>query len=133
MLPVFVFEGGCSSLEVSYVYEAKPVLMNKFRTLHWRVWGPLNKEWREAFYWLGKENYVCFDVPVDIVVKHEIVKGIVPDTASSLPCFKASLDGLVDSGVIEDDSPRYVRNVTFLAPEKTGRDALTIVLTSVDL
>ena len=91
----------------------------------------IRKEWREAFTWLYRSNPKEFrGERVEIVVHHE-VKGRWQDPVSCAECFKAALDGLVDGGLIEDDSPQYVRSVTFMQPIKTGRDALTLTVRSV--
>lgn len=116
---------------VTYTYEAKPITLNKYRTLHHRVWGPINKEWRTAFFYLAKRNLVQFTGLVDVVVRHEVKKGVLADTSAIVACYKAGQDGCKDAGVIVDDSPKYVRNVTFLRPEKSDKDALSITFVEV--
>lgn len=116
---------------VTYTYEAKPITLNKYRTLHYRVWGQINKQWRTAFFYLAKQNLVQFTGLVDVIVKHEVKKGVLADTSAIVASYKAGQDGCKDAGVIVDDSPKYVRNVTFLTPEKTGRNALSITFIEV--
>jgi hypothetical protein len=113
-------------VEVAYTYEAKPVTLNKWRTLHYMQCSKIRREWREAFHYLYLANPQAFrGEQVEIIVEHE-VKGRWQDPVSCAECFKAALDGLVDGGMIVDDSPEYVRSVTFMMPVKTGRDALTL-------
>lgn len=113
-------------MEVAYTYEAKPVTLNKWRTLHYMQCSKIRKEWREAFHYLYLANPQVFrGEQVDIIVEHE-VKGRWQDPVSCAECYKAALDGLVDGKMIVDDSPEYVRSVTFMMPVKTGRDALTL-------
>jgi hypothetical protein len=50
---------------------------------------------------------------------------VLQDVAACNPAVKAAIDGLVDAGIVPDDSPAYLRSVEFLAPMK-GRDALTL-------
>ena len=55
--------------------------------------------------------------------------GTVADTANHLPPCKAVLDGLVDIGLIADDSPRFVVSQTFYPPEKRpGIEGVSILL-----
>lgn len=55
--------------------------------------------------------------------------GRVADTANHLPPCKAVLDGLVDIGLIPDDSPQYVVSQTFYPPEKrAGLEGISILI-----
>lgn len=38
------------------------------------------------------------------------------DVAACLPSVKAAIDGLVDAGVLTDDTPAYVLSLSFLPP-----------------
>jgi hypothetical protein len=49
------------------------------------------------------------------------------DTAACFPAAKAAIDGLVDSGLITDDTPDIVKTITFHAP-RTGRDGLVLII-----
>jgi len=40
----------------------------------------------------------------------------IPDAGNALPALKAGVDGLVDAGVILDDTPEYVKKISFHAP-----------------
>ncbi len=42
------------------------------------------------------------------------------DTGGHFPVAKACIDGLVDAGVIPDDGPEYVTQLTFKAPQIDG-------------
>ena len=53
-------------------------------------------------------------------------------TCAVVAAYKAGLDGLVDAGVLPDDGPEHVTAVTFVPPERTGQDGLTITLTEVE-
>jgi hypothetical protein len=43
---------------------------------------------------------------------------------------KAAIDGLVDAGVIQDDTPEFLPKILFCAPEK-GREALRLVIIEI--
>lgn len=42
------------------------------------------------------------------------------------------MDGLVDAGVLTDDSPKYVSGVNMLAPERGDREGVVLTLTEVE-
>lgn len=115
---------------MSFTVEMPVVLENKYARLHHMKAHQVRSEWREAFFWVAKTKRLNqLDYLVDIIVRHEYKKGTRPDTVSCLPCYKAGQDGLIDAGILKDDTPQYVNNVTFLPPEKSDRDALTLYLT----
>jgi len=51
--------------------------------------------------------------------------GRLQDTGACHPAVKAAIDGIVDAGVLVDDSPEYVKSIRFLATER-GKDGLTL-------
>lgn len=48
------------------------------------------------------------------------------DVGNVLPSVKAAVDGLVDSGLIPDDTDRHLVRLTFTPTQVTGRDALVL-------
>lgn len=49
-----------------------------------------------------------------------------PDAdAISITC-KHVIDGIVDAGALPDDSPQYVRSVTYMHPLKTGQRSIRV-------
>jgi hypothetical protein len=52
------------------------------------------------------------------------------DTAACFPAAKAAIDGLVDAGIIEDDTPDILTRIDFHAPLVDGVDGLRIVVWS---
>lgn len=55
------------------------------------------------------------------------------DVAACAPAAKALLDGLVDAGVLDDDSPRFVPQITFHAPRKGPHGLFVLVVDLSDL
>lgn len=51
--------------------------------------------------------------------------GRLQDTGACHPAVKAAIDGIVDAGVLLDDSPQYVKSIRFL-PTERGKDGLTL-------
>lgn len=88
----------------------------------------MTAEWRQAFYWLAKEAKVPHLECATFEVRPLQAKGILADPVTGcLPAFKAAVDGIIDCGVLTDDSSKYIRSVLFMATEK-GPDSLTIVI-----
>ena len=54
-----------------------------------------------------------------------------PDTGACFPAVKAAVDGLVDAGVLVDDTPDRVLELRFTAPAIGKADALVIVVQEV--
>ena len=91
--------------------------VNKERTMHWTARSASVKSWREAFGWLARSadgppcDRSIGPCHIDVVpVRHD---RRAQDVAACLPSAKAAIDGLVDAGVWEDDSPEHVLSVTF--------------------
>lgn len=49
-----------------------------------------------------------------------------------MPAAKAAIDGIVDAGVLPDDTPAHVLSLTFRPPVYGHPDALAVVLLEVD-
>ena len=110
-------------------WEDQVPLVNAERSAHWSKRAKLTSSWRQAFWGLAREQRIQKLPAVRLTVRHEVKrKGRVPDPVACLPAYKAAVDGLVDAKVIPDDDSRYVRSVTFEAPEVTGVDALELVV-----
>lgn len=117
-------------MKVTYSLDEQVVTLNKWRTLHYYKVAKIRKEWRESFFWLYKKNPVKFE-QCKITVMHES-KRKASDPVACAECYKSALDGLVDGGMLEDDDPTHVTSVTFLAPKKTGRDRLSIIIEDIE-
>ena len=56
--------------------------------------------------------------PVQILVEPHECRQRLTDVGNCLASAKAAIDGLVDAGLLEDDSPRYVKALTFLVGKR---------------
>lgn len=111
-------------------YPARPWTTNAERRGHRYERAALTKEWRGAFYWLAKVQQIPALGTVTIMVEPLQARGPLQDTAACNPAVKAAIDGLVDAGVIPDDSGQFVRGITFL-PARKLKDALVLTITEV--
>jgi crossover junction endodeoxyribonuclease RusA len=116
---------------VRFTHYARPWTVNSERSgrgNHWAVKGKQTKEWREAFYLLGlaKRRYKmqAANITAEIVVKRKPL----PDTGANYTAIKAAIDGLVDAGLLPNDTPEHVRSITMLAPVQGKEDKVIITL-----
>lgn len=121
-----------STMLRSYTLEHadRPWTTNAERNLHHMARARRIKEWREAFFWLTKQASVPALGVVTITAEAWQARGILMDTAACNPAVKAAIDGIVDAGVIPDDTSEHVVSITFL-PTQRGRDALVLTITEV--
>jgi hypothetical protein len=69
-----------------------------------------------------------FGVPVHVTFQPTQKPGVLADTANHLPAAKAALDGVVDAGLVKDDTPEWVLSQTFLPPVKDKATGITIMI-----
>lgn len=86
---------------------------------HWSKTRAMTAEWREWFWVIGLQSKVKMQtahLEVEVVMRHPVA-----DTGNCYPSFKAALDGLVDAGVLPDDTPAHVLSLKFYAPRKAQK------------
>jgi len=81
--------------------------------------------WRDATYAAALDQAV-FYVPVRITATVHKTRNGVWDAGNLYPTAKAIVDGLVDAGVLRDDSNRYVIGPDMRAGDK--RDTACVVI-----
>ena len=116
----------------SLSHNERPITANKHRNLHYTERGRYNKSWRYAFWALATDAKVPACQVIEITVHQAQAKGTLPDTMASAPTVKAAIDGLVDAGVIPDDTGKHLAAVTFLPPVKGNGDWLTLTIEAVE-
>lgn len=124
-----VHRSGCGRPErvACLTLNEKPLTLNRERNLHRMQRAQFVKHWREQFGWLGRAEKIG---PYDWVAIKAIPfqkRGPLQDVSSCHPAVKAAIDGLVDIGVIADDTPTFLPTITYLPPQR-GDDALTIIV-----
>ena len=109
-------------------YEARPWTTNKERAGNKWERASLTKKWRGDFAKLAKyRNAPKYDW-VNIQVDLTLYRGILQDPGACFPSVKAAIDGLVDAGVLEDDSPKYVKSLLFTAPQRGSQNLIRLTL-----
>ena len=108
-------------------YRKRPMTTNAERSGN--RWGRAEhtREWREAFAWITRQERVPRMRWINVTVQPFQKRGRLQDTAACNPSVKAAIDGIVDAGVIPDDTGEHVRMITFL-PCVRGDDQLTLII-----
>lgn len=108
-------------------YHDKHWTTNKDRNLHHHARAKLIKKWRVKFCELAKEA----NIPELEVMYIEVIPNVATrnfqDTAACNPAAKAAIDGIVDAGVVPDDSKEWLHWILFHPCVHTrGEYSLTI-------
>lgn len=112
------------------VVPGRPWGLNFERSTHWTKHRDKTNMIRETAGWLAT-NLTAMGY-VDIVVECRMRLPLL-DTGSNFPTVKAIVDGLVDVGVLQDDTSRYVRSIQLLAPVAIPKaEAETTTLTLLE-
>lgn len=111
------------------VYGRRPWTVNQERkkgSYHLR--SETTKWWREAFRDAAHEANIPHFSSIRIEVTPILPDRKMQDTGACYPTAKAAIDGLVDAGVVVDDSPEYVPTIIFKAPVIYKEGGLEILI-----
>lgn len=112
-------------------YEARPWSLNQERSWHYHKRAKLVKEWRDAFCVLA-ENAGIPHLDGIRVTATPFLRGRQQDIGNCFPAAKAAVDGLVDAGVITDDTPEFFHALAFRHPVHSKVDSLVILVEEVE-
>lgn len=112
------------------VVSAPCSFLNANHRLHWAVKHKLTRAWRQQTHWAAKSAHLpTFDGPVSITATiHRDHNRGRWDVGNLAPTAKAAVDGLVDAGVLVDDSNRYVTGPDMRAGEPWADAALVLTI-----
>lgn len=98
------------------IYDSKPFTINQERRLHYHVRSRIVKVWREAFAGLALKGKIP-RLTDTVITSQAFLRGRRRiDVDAPSPSLKAAVDGLRDSGVLEDDNYPHVKKVVYLYP-----------------
>ena len=120
-----VMNGGTRSLEL--VWDGPFTLVNA-RSGHWSNHAAENATLRRWAEVTGTDEGVVFGGPVTIEALMTVHRGVLPDCDAIAAAVKPVIDGIVDAGVILDDSPEHVRSITYLAPQRSDARRLVVLI-----
>lgn len=113
-------------------YDKRPWTLNVERQGNRWNRAALVKEWRQVFNILARNAKVPPMKAIRVVAQPELKnRASMPDTGACIGSVKAGIDGLIDARVLKDDGPDVVRELVFLAPVVTGKDALVLTIEDV--
>lgn len=107
--------------------------INANQRLHWAEKARRTKAWRAAAYYAAAQiprRERTFAGPVHIVCTVHKTKGGRFDAGNLSDTFKACVDGLVDAGVVPDDSNEYVTGPDPRAGEKRDEPCVVVEVTA---
>jgi len=102
--------------------------LNAERKLHHMARAKQVREIREYGAWLAQQQQVPPLQAVYVDVQPHL-KGNLQDADACHPTVKALIDGLVDAGVLKDDTPDIVLSIRYIAPVKSTSDYVILTLT----
>lgn len=117
---------GCCA-EFVLTFGAKPWTHNAERRMHRYERAALVKQWRESFGWLARQRQIPASDWIHVVAVPFQRRGPLQDVSACHPAVKAAVDGLVDTGVVPDDTAQYVPLVAYM-PAVRGDDALQLTV-----
>jgi crossover junction endodeoxyribonuclease RusA len=107
----------------------RPLTMNKVTSMNRFSWAAHTRTVRERWHWLAKAAKVPHLDSVSIVVEPLArTRASLQDAAGCAAEAKAAIDGIVDAGVLDDDSGQFVTSIEFLPMKTDGRNGLRITL-----
>ena len=120
----------------TFVFEHhdRPWSTNAERSMHRMKRAALVREWRQAFEMIGRSSKMKRLNPCHIdVMPVQPDRRWMADVGACLPAAKAAIDGLVDAGVLDDDTPAEVLSIRFWPAEIVpgAKASLRVVVTPV--
>lgn len=99
-------------------HSGRPVTINKVAGLHRQQWATHTRETRERWFWIAQAANIpgLQVIGVEVTPLHSSARS-PQDAGACAPEAKAAVDGLVDAGIILDDSGDFVSWIMFNRPE----------------
>jgi crossover junction endodeoxyribonuclease RusA len=91
----------------------------------------LTKTWRLAFELLAKSERIPAMKWISVTAEPHQKGGRLQDVGACNPAVKAAIDGIVDAGILPDDSSQYVRSLIYLPP-KNDKNSLVLYIRGVE-
>ena len=105
----------------------RPLTTNRVSGMHRQAWATYTRETRERWFWIAQAASIpgLEVVGVEVTPLHSSSRS-PQDAGACAPEAKAAIDGLVDAGIIPDDSGDHVPWIMFNRPEIGHADGLRL-------
>lgn len=110
-------------------YERPP--LNANQRLHWAKKAALTKQVRAASFWAAKNAGIPTCDRVRVTLTWFVRTTTRRDSDNVVPTLKALCDGLVDAGVVDDDTPTWMQKVMPVIEYRPGQPASMQLLIEV--
>lgn len=110
-------------------YERPP--LNANQRLHWAKKAALTKQVRAASFWAAKDAGIPTCDRVRVTLTWFVRTTTRRDSDNVVPTLKALCDGLVDAGVVDDDTPVWMEKVMPVITYRPGQAASMRMLIEV--
>lgn len=110
-------------------YERPP--LNANQRLHWAKKAALTKQVRAASFWAAKDASIPTCDRVRVTLTWFVRTTTRRDSDNVVPTLKALCDGLVDAGVVDDDTPLWMEKVMPVIAYRPGQPASMQLLIEV--
>lgn len=115
-------------VSIQFVVYMRPWTTNSERSGNRWVRASNTAEWRQLYGWLAKTQRFP-RLTKSVVTVGLSMKGRLQDCAACNPAVKAAIDGMVDGGLLSDDTPEHLLGIMFLAPVRAKTDRIIITIT----
>lgn len=110
----------------------RPLNTNEERKLSRYKRADIVRQWRNDFATLAlAERIPPLEQIRVVIVPHYTTRRSLPDTGACSPAAKAAIDGLVDAGVIPNDTPTHVLEHVYRPPRVEGWNGLALIIEEV--
>ena len=92
--------------ELQLPWTSPPISLNHRR--HWRATANLTRAVRDATHVLAREARIGRHERVRVTLHYRPRDKRIRDEENNVPTLKACCDGLVDAGIVPDDSPQFM-------------------------
>lgn len=108
---------------------ARPLTTNRVMGLHRQQWASITRDERRKWWALAKQAKVpaLEQASITVTPLHKDRRS-PQDVGACAAAAKACIDGLVDAGVLPDDSPAHLVRLTFLPPDVCGLDGIRLLV-----
>lgn len=126
---LFVTPGPWVTIQV--IRYTRPLLENGYHKLHPRAQAVARDDWRTA-YRDGTTGLIPGMDVITVTATPHVADRRTQDLGACFPAVKAAVDGLVDAGLIPDDTPAHLTEITFrpVVLRSDLGDALELTITA---